>query len=67
MENLLFLAKIRPPVCARARLVFLVACVCTLFFNAGPLSGKSSQRLLIVLDSILLLKWMQITRYGNSS
>ena len=46
--------------CARALLVFLVMCVCSLFFNAGRLSENSSLRVLIVLDFLLLLKWMQI-------
>ena len=46
--------------CARALLVFLVVCACSLFFNAGQSSENSSQRVLIVLDSIVSLKWMRI-------
>ena len=42
----------------RALLVFLVVCACSLFFNAGRLSETSSQQVLIVLHSILSLKWM---------
>ena len=49
---------------AHAPLLFLVVCVCSLFFNAGQPSENSSQRVLIVLDSILLLRCMQT---GNSS
>ena len=60
MEDLTFLARTRPAVCARALLVFLVACVCSLFLNAGGLSENSSLRVLIVLDSILSQKWMRI-------
>ena len=60
MENLTFLVQTRLVVCARAPLVFLVVCVCSLFFNAGRSSENSSQRVLIVLESILLLKWMRI-------
>ena len=60
MENLTFLVKIKPVVRARALLVFLVACTCSLFFNAGRSSENSFERVLIVLDSILLLKWMRI-------
>ena len=47
-------------VCARALLVFLVVCACSLFFNAGRSSENSFQRVLIVLDYILLLRWMRI-------
>ena len=60
MEGLTFLVLTRPGVCARALLVFLVVCACSLFFNAGRSSENSFQRVLIVLDSILLLKWMRI-------
>ena len=60
MEDLTLLVQIRPAVCACALMVFLVPCACSQFFNAGQSSGNSSQRVLIVLDSILLLKWMRI-------
>ena len=46
--------------CAPAHLVFRVVCTCSLFFNVSRLSENSTQRVLIVIDSILLLKWMQI-------
>ena len=49
-----------PAVCARALLVLLVVRACFLFFNAGRLSENCCQRVLIVLDPILLLKWMLI-------
>ena len=48
-------------VCA-GLLVFLVACAYPLDFNAGRWSEGSFQQVLIGLDSILLLKWMQIRR-----
>ena len=35
--------------CARALLVFLLACACSVFLNAGRLFENSSQRVLIVL------------------
>ena len=35
MEDLTFLVRTRPAVCTRALLVFLLACACSLFFNAG--------------------------------
>ena len=50
MEDLAPLVPTRPTMCARALLVFLVACMCSLFCNAGRLSENSSQRVLIVLD-----------------
>ena len=55
-----FLVHIRYAVCARTLLVLLVLCMCSRFFNAGQSSKHCSQRVLIVLDWILLLKWMQI-------
>ena len=67
MENLTVLVWIRPAACARAFFVFLVVCACSLFLNACQSSENYSQRVLIVLDSILLLKWMPIGRQGNSS
>ena len=51
---------------ARALLVFLGVCACSLFFNAGRSSQPSSQRVLIVLHSILLLQWMRIGNLGKS-
>ena len=57
MGDLTFLGEIRPAMCECATFVFLVACTCSLFFNAGPSSESPSQRVLIVLDSIQLLKW----------
>ena len=62
MEDLRFLAQTSPAVCVCVctLLVFLVACACSLFFNAGQLTESSSQRVLIVLDFILLLNWMRI-------
>ena len=47
--------------------MFLVAYVCSLFFNAGDSSENSSQRVLIVLDSILLMKGTQIGSWGDPS
>ena len=44
--------------CARALLVFLLACVCSVFFNAGRSSKNSSQLVLIVLV---------LSGYGNGS
>ena len=35
--------------CARALLVFLLACACSVFLNAGRSSENSSQRVLIAL------------------
>ena len=52
--------------CARALLVFLMACVCSVFRNAGRSCENSFQRVLIVLDSILLQKWKRIGSWGNS-
>ena len=49
MGDLTFLVQTRPAVCARALLVFLLACLCPLFLNAGRSSEKSSERVLIVL------------------
>ena len=49
MANFTFLVLTRPPVCARALLVFLLACVCPVFFHAGRSFENSSQRVLIVL------------------
>ena len=49
MENFIFLIQTRPAVCARALLLFLLACACSVFFNAGRLSENSCQRVLIVL------------------
>ena len=60
MEDWTFLVQTMPAVCARALLVFLVVLPCSVFFNAGRSSENSSQRVLIVFDSILLLKWMRI-------
>ena len=54
MKDLTFLVQTRPAVCARALLVFLVACACSVFCNAGRSSENSPQRVVIVLDSILL-------------
>ena len=50
MEDLAPLVQIRPTLCARALLVFLVACARSVFFNAGRWSEKFYQRVLIVLD-----------------
>ena len=49
MEDLTFLVRTRPPVCARALLVFLLACPCSVFLNAGRSFENVSQRVLIVL------------------
>ena len=49
MANFTFLVQTRPAACARALLVFLLACACSVFFNAGRLSENSSRRVLIVL------------------
>ena len=49
MEDLTFIVRTRPAVCARALLVFLLACACSVFLNAGRSSENSSQRVLIVL------------------
>ena len=49
MENFTFLVQSRPAVCARALLVFLLACACSVFFNAGRSCENSSQRVLMVL------------------
>ena len=49
MENFTFLVQTRPAVCARALLLFLLACACSVFFNAGRSCQNSSQRVLIVL------------------
>ena len=60
MEILTFLVHIWHAVCACTLLVLLVVCACSLFFNAAPLPEKSSQRVLIVLDSSLSLRWMRV-------
>ena len=49
MEDLTFLVRTRPVVCARALLVFLLACACSVFLSAGRSSENSSQWVLIVL------------------
>ena len=49
MKDLTFLVQTRPALCARTLLVFLLACACSVFLNAGRLSENSSQRVLIVL------------------
>ena len=49
MEDLTFLVRTRPAVCARALLVFLLACACSVFLNAGRSSENSSQSVLILL------------------
>ena len=49
MANFTFLVLTRPAVCARAFLVFLLVCACSVFFNAGRSFENSSQRVLIVL------------------
>ena len=49
MGNFPFLVQTRPAVCARALLVFLLACACSVFYNAGQFTENSSQRVLIVL------------------
>ena len=50
MEDLTFLVQTTPPVFARALLVFLLACACSVFLNAGRSTVNSSQWVLIVLD-----------------
>ena len=67
MEDVRLLVQIRPTVCVRALLVFLVVSACSLLFNAGRSSETSSQRVHMVLHSMLLLKLKQIESYGNSS
>ena len=67
MENLTFVVQMWPAVSVRALVVFLVACRCSLFVNVGRSSENSFQRVLILLDSIVLLKWMSIGSKGNSS
>ena len=49
IENFTFLVQTRRAMCARALLVLLLACACSVFFNAGRLCESSSQRVLIVL------------------
>ena len=49
MKDLTFFVRTRPAVCARALLVFLLACACSVFVNAGRSLESSSQRVLIVL------------------
>ena len=49
MENFTFLVQTRLAVCARALLVFQLACACSVFFNVGRLCENSSERVLIVL------------------
>ena len=49
MEDLTFLVRTRPAVCARALLVFLLACACPAFLNAGRSFENSPQPVLIVL------------------
>ena len=49
MANFTFLVLARPAVCARALLVFLLACPCSVFFNAGRSFENSFQRVLIML------------------
>ena len=49
MENFTFLVETRPAVCAGALLVFLLACACSVFCNAGRSSETFSQRVLRVL------------------
>ena len=49
MANFTFLVLTRPAVCARALRVFLLACACSVFCNAGRAFENSSQRVLIVL------------------
>ena len=58
MVNFTFLVPTRPAVCARALLVFLLACACSMFFTAGRSFENSSQRVLIVLVA---------SCYGNGS
>ena len=54
------LVQIRPIVCVRPLLVFLVVFACSLFFNAGRSYETSSQGVRIVLVSMLLLNWRRI-------
>ena len=49
MEDLTFLVRNGLGVCARSLLVFLLACACSVFLNAGRSSETSSQRVIIVL------------------
>ena len=49
MEVLTFLVQTRPAVCVHALLLFLLACACAFFLNAGQSSETSSQGVLIVL------------------
>ena len=49
MENFTFLGQTRPAVCARTLLVFLLACACSVFLNAGRSAENPSPRVLIVL------------------
>ena len=58
MEDLTFLVWTSSAVCARALLVFLLACALSLFLIAGRSSENSSQRVLIVLV---------LSCYGNRS
>ena len=44
------MVQIRPTVCARALLVFLLACACSVFCNAARSPENCSQRVLILLD-----------------
>ena len=46
--------------CVRALLVFPVVYPFSIFCNPGPSSKTSSQQVPILLDSILLLKWLRI-------
>ena len=67
IEDLTFLVQIKLVVCARALILFMVVCACSRFVNAGRSSENSCQQVLIVLDYILLLKWMRVGSYGNST
>ena len=58
MANFTFVVHTRPAVCARALLVFLLACACSVLFNAGRSFENSSQRALIVLV---------LSYYGNGN
>ena len=49
MEDLTFLVLTKPAVCARALLVFLLGCACSVFLNEGRSFENCSQRVLIVL------------------
>ena len=60
MVNLTFLVTIGHAVCLCALLPFLVACACSLFFNAARSPERSSPQVLIMLDSIQLRKWTRI-------